>query len=353
MVDKTKKVPLGELSAYERWELPNIGDPSQVARQRESAKQEKLKLPTAEQIESITKQAYEAGFEEGHRDGFAKGSEAGRAEGHAEGLNAGQKEGYDQGLARAQAEIDQKIANLQTLMAQLANPIALQQQVVEEAMLNVAVALSRAVIHRELTLDSSSLSTTLSQVIEELPALDSGAVLKINPQDNEVVESALSGAGASIDVMNDPGLQPGGFLLKTSTQLIDYTVQKRFQKAVQGMLDSAVNQKSSSLNEVPSTIDALSDYPVDTLNEAIEPEPTSDLETSQMKVTKEEVVDETVLSVSEDALPDEDVVQNVSVEIAEDENSKEASVENVIPESESIETPSIDSGDDSSEPEDE
>lgn len=267
MVDKSKKVPLGELSAYERWELPNIGDPSQVPRKKEV--QEKIKPPTAEQIESITKQAYEAGFEEGYRDGQDKGFETGSAEGRKEGLETGHKEGYDQGLAKAQTEINQKLAQLESLMRQLVNPISMQQQLVEEAMLNVAVALSRAVIHRELSLDSSSLSLTLSQVIEELPALDAGAHLRINAQDREVVESVLSGMNASLELINDASVQAGGFLLKTASQLIDYTVQKRFQKAVQGMLDSAVNQKSSKMQEVPSNIEALSDYPVDTLSEDI------------------------------------------------------------------------------------
>jgi flagellar assembly protein FliH len=276
MVDKTKKVPLGELSAYERWELPNIGDPAQVARQSEVSRQEKIKPPTAEQIESITKQAYESGFEEGHRDGFDKGSESGHAEGYAEGLKAGQAEGYQQGLAQAESEINQQKALLQSLMAELVNPIELQRQVIEEAMLNVSVALSRAVIHRELSLDSSSLSTALSQIVEELPASDSGSVARVNPSDLDLVKSTLDNLGATIDVIVDPNVQAGGFTLKTSTQLIDFTVEKRFQKAVQGMLDSAVNKRSTNMQEVPSTIDALSDYSANTLNEELEPSSESD-----------------------------------------------------------------------------
>ncbi|KZY31924.1 MULTISPECIES: FliH/SctL family protein [unclassified Oleiphilus] len=270
MSDKNKRVPLGELSAYERWELPNIGDPGRAASQAENARKEKVKPPTAQQIESITKQAYDSGFEEGHRDGFAKGSEDGRAAGHAEGLEAGKSEGYEQGVAQGQGEIAEKLSQLDALMNQLVNPIQQQQQVVEEAMLNVAVALSRAVIHRELNIDSASLTLALSRVMEGLPALDSGAMLKVNEQDYETVSKALEALGSGIELVKDPSVIAGGFLLKTSAQVIDYTVEKRFQKAVQSMLDTAVNNTASGTQEVPVTIDSLSDYSADTLKE--EPE---------------------------------------------------------------------------------
>ncbi len=288
MVDKNRRIPVGELSAYERWELPNIGSTDELASKAQSKKTEKIKPPTAEQIEAITKQAYESGFEEGHKDGFPKGAEAGRTAGHAEGLESGKSEGYAQGLAQAQNEVNEKLAGLESLVSQIVSPIEQQQKVVEEALLNVAVALSRAVIHRELTIDSSILSLTVSRILEDLPALDSGVVLKVNERDLEQVGQILKGLAANVDLVSEPSVLAGGFLIKTSAQVIDYTVEKRFQKAVQGMLDSAVNKRPSGMQEVPATISTLSDYSSDTLNQVdsateIEPSSLSDSSTGSQQ----------------------------------------------------------------------
>ena len=53
MVDKIKQVDPGKLTAYERWELPNIGEPKVELQEQTEPKPEKLKLPTAEDIEKI------------------------------------------------------------------------------------------------------------------------------------------------------------------------------------------------------------------------------------------------------------------------------------------------------------
>jgi len=271
MVDKTRRITPGELTAYERWELPNLGDNNAVSSNRQAPiKKEKIKPLTAEDIENIRQQAYDAGFEEGR----VAGVESGHKEGLQQGKQQGQKEGLEQGLKNGQSQIDQQVDHLKILLTELSDPIAQQQDQIEQALLNVAIAISRAVIHRELQLDEASIKPAIFHILKDLPKADLGFVLTVNPVDKGTVQLLLQELDSKIELQVDASLTSGGCVLETANQLIDYTIEKRFQKTVQGMLSNAIQANGeSSLTEIPVSIDAISDYPTETLDEFKEPEP--------------------------------------------------------------------------------
>jgi len=266
MVDKTQQVDPGKLTAYERWELPNIGGNKPSSHNLTNTPQPKLKPPTAQDIETIRKQAYQAGLEEGRKAGFDKG----QADGLISGKEQGHKQGLEQGLAAGQTRINQTLAKLDALLGELVSPIEKQQALVEEAMLNVSMAVARAVIHRELSLDSSSIQQAIHFVLNDLPKMDKGFSLKINPVDEVFVNPILNRYDSELTLKLDNAIRPGGCLLISSSQLIDYTIEKRFQKTVQAMLNIAMQGSADKdTQEVPSSIGALSDYPSETLEEII------------------------------------------------------------------------------------
>lgn len=263
MVDKTKPVDPGKLTAYERWELPNIGS-NAPDRKLSNAASQKPRPPTADDIEKIRKQAYDAGFEEGRKAGFDKG--------HNEGLVSGKDDGFKQGLAEGleegQSQISDHVARLERLLSELLAPIEKQQNLIEEAMLNVSMAVARTVIHKELSLDASSIQMAIKSILDDLPKVDKGFSLIIHPDDEPHVRPVIEKYDAAITLKLDPSITPGGCFFNSSTQLIDYTIEKRFQKTVQAMLSEAVKNTSADSNlEVPSSIGALSDYPAQTLSE--------------------------------------------------------------------------------------
>lgn len=264
MSGKERKVPVEELTAYERWELPQIGggDPA-MARARASIKKA-VKPLTAEDLEKIRQEAYQAGFEEGKQAGF----EQGQKEGHVQGKQAGQQEGFNQGLQDGKVHIDQAVAQLRQCMQQLTQPIAEQQQLVEQAMMNVALAIARAVIHRELSLDSSQVAHTVNQAIHNLPDLAAGIKVHMNATDIEHARASIEGLDTAIEIIQNTSLQPGGCLVETSSQLIDYTIEKRFQKTVHSMLFEAANAGAHTSLETSTSINELSDYSAETLEEA-------------------------------------------------------------------------------------
>jgi len=289
----------GELSAYERWELPNLGDNNPIP-SRSVAKAEKIKPLTAEDIEKIRQQAYDAGFEEGR----VAGVESGRLEGVDIGKKEGLEQGLQQGLSDGQAEINNQVSHLSGLCAQLVEPLAQQQKLVEQAILNVAMAVSRAVVHRELRVDSSTILAALPCVLKDLPKADNGFILTLNPADQDVVQSALGKLGSNIELKLDPSMTVGGCFLKTSSQLVDYTIEKRFQKTVQVMLNNAAqNDRESDTREVPVSIGSLSDYSAETLDE---------VDLSEVEQSKEKVV-----GVDEPAFPEADMAEDPNSMIEE------------------------------------
>jgi flagellar assembly protein FliH len=263
MIDKKKRTALGELTAYERWELPNIGAPESSA-SHAPVKKEKIKPLTAEDIENIRKQGHDAGFEEGRTAGL----QSGRDEGLPIGRDEGRQEGLQQGLVEAQGQINNQLAQLKILMEQLINPLSQQQSILEEAILNVSVAISRSVIHRELSMDSSSIRASIPGVLNDLPDLNEGASISINPVDKGVVDTLLNDLGSKLELKLDASIMPGGYTLKTTNQLINYTIEKRFQKTVQSMLSKALRGEGAESREVPVSINELSDFSTETLDES-------------------------------------------------------------------------------------
>lgn len=233
MVNKSRYVDPGKLTAYERWELPNIGqdDKPQATVQ---AEQTKIRPPTAEEIESIRQQAFEEGKETGCQAGFEEGHKEGFTQGEATGFD----QGFEQGLTEGQSKIEMRLAQLDALLSEVTSPIEKQQALIEEAIFNLSTALSKAVIQRELELDSSTIKIAIQKILQDLPKPDKGFVVTINPVDETAVKPVLERYASEITLKLDEALDPGGFILNSSRQLVDYTIDKRFQKTVQAMLDT-------------------------------------------------------------------------------------------------------------------
>jgi len=261
-----RRIPPGELSAYERWELPNIGvSENSVGRAKSQKVEEKIKPLTADDIEKIRQQAYDAGFEEGRQAGEIKGYDEGLISGKEKGV----EDGVQQGLAEGQAKIELQLSELGQLVASLADPLASQQAILEQAVINVSMAISRAVIHRELGIDSSSIKGAVAYILSTMPKLESGSTFIVNSRDKTIVQSLIEELESTMELKVDDAISPGGCLIETSTQLIDYTVEKRFQKTVYTTLFSASKSSGGSVPvETSSSIDEMSDFPKGTLDEA-------------------------------------------------------------------------------------
>jgi len=263
MADKPRRIPASELSAYERWELPTLGGGDSGQRAVPGAG--KVKPLTADDLEKIRKDAYDDGFREGRQAGI----EAGKKEGIEQGKKTGYQQGLEKGREDGAQQIQQSVAQLTQMVKALADPLADQQHHVEQAMLNVALAISRSVIHRELHLDTDVIRSVLLEVMALLPKNASGIRVEVSPADYEYAQDAMMAVNSEAELVSSPTIHPGGCMVVTSTQQLDYTVEKRFQKVVHQMLVQANASSASQVPlESPDTFEELSEYPAALMDEA-------------------------------------------------------------------------------------
>lgn len=258
------RIPKEQLTAYERWELPLLdARGNEVAREEE----QNVKPLTAADIEAIRAAAREDGYQEGREEGFQAGLSEGRQQGHQEGLETGQAEGLERGQAEARSEIDAKLDRLEHLLGELMLPIKRHQDELETVLLNLTTVLSRAVVYRELSLDSSQIQRVVRRAIEALPSTADNLRIHVHPGDSDWVREVAARLETGASVVEDDRILPGGCTVETRHSLVDFTVEKRFQRAVQSMLDQQMTGSGAGESEeLDSLMGDLTDFHRDVMD---------------------------------------------------------------------------------------
>ncbi len=257
---KSNRIPADQLTAYERWELPAMQmSGNDVLRSRVTEVEAPVKPLTAADLENIRQQAYQAGLDEGKEEGLKLGHQEGFDKGFLEGKERGEEQGLQEGRTagqqQKQVEIDESLKRLQSVMEQLLEPIRQHDEEIEESLLNLVLAISRAVVKRELLLDSRQIKTVLLDALALLPPSAANVKVRINPADFDHIAGVAESVATSAQVITSDDILPGGCKVETLHSLIDFTIEKRFQKTIQQMLD----RHTSSLppDEAPDLADSM------------------------------------------------------------------------------------------------
>lgn len=144
-------------------------------------------------------------FAELERDAFAKG------------FQQGERAGAEAAAKRGEAtlrRLAQTIEELATLRAELVQKT--ERQVVE-----LAFAIARRVLRRELEVDREVLITMARIALERLGE-NTSATIRMNPDDYATLGArAQLGEGSVVRIVPDPVVNPGGCLVQTDFGLID------------------------------------------------------------------------------------------------------------------------------------
>lgn len=285
MSDKSyrDRIPSADLTAYERWELPLLDDQGNEIAPSSREEEMDVKPLTAADLERIHKEAWDEGHRDGQTEGYNKGYKDGHEAGHKEGFAKGEAEGLEAGKTRALEETQQQVEaglnRLDMVMGELLDPIERQRDEVESALVNLATALTRVILHRELKIDSSQIRQVVAQALDTLPSPADNVRIRVHPSDRQWVEDVAERFEAQTRITEDDSLMPGGCLVETHHSLVDFTVEKRFQKTLQTMLDRQLSQ-SETLEG--SELDALMGELTDMHRELLDdPSPTSDPENGE------------------------------------------------------------------------
>lgn len=258
--------PKEQLTAWEKWELPLLD-----AQGNQVEEVEEVKPLTAADLEEIRSAAREDGFQEGREAGYTEGFEAGRADGHKEGFAAGKQEGHAHGEQQArelaQAELASRLDRLEHILGELLLPIERHEEELETVMVNLVTVLARAVVYRELGTDSSQIRQVVRRAIAALPSTANNLRIHIHPDDIEPVREVAERLESGASIIEDDTLMPGGCKVESNHSLVDFTVEKRFQHAVQGMLEEQLAEPAGAdnLSQTPH-LGELTDFHRDVLS---------------------------------------------------------------------------------------
>ncbi|MNP10578.1 Flagellar assembly protein FliH [compost metagenome] len=244
-MDDTRESDAGELirardgRGFDLWSLPSF-DPvvelpepepepeaAEEAVQVEEVPVEDVKPLTLEELEAIRQDAYNEGFATGEKDGF-----------HAGQLKARQE---------ADAILQQRLHGLETLMSQLFEPIAEQDQLIEQALVNLVQHVVRQVIQRELGQDSSHVRQVLREALKLLPMGADNIRIHVNPQDFDLIKALRDRHEETWRILEDDALLPGGCRIETEHSHVDASIETRLAQATKQLFEQQREQATHPL----------------------------------------------------------------------------------------------------------
>ncbi len=158
----------------------------------------------------------------GHAEGFAAGRAAALAE--AEAQHAIYRANEGQEAARRLASL------LQTAEAGLADA----QQSIARGTLEIACALARQVLRRELATDPHAIEPVVHEALSLLLADGRAATVRLSPADFDLLDAPLRAqfSGQPVTVLSDTAVQPGDCLVESAGAVVDGSVASRWSRAV-------------------------------------------------------------------------------------------------------------------------
>lgn len=242
MADKRflNRIPFEEIQSAAIWSLPaldngakvvpsvkkkhNSNDPQSHERIEDVAASE-VKPVTAEHLQKMTElveqEARELGYQEGLQKGFAEGSEQGR------------KQGEQKAYSECKASLEDKTRLFRELADALMDPVAMQDDGLENWIIDTAVQLAKHLINRELTEDPSALFHIIERAVTSLPAGASNIRVYLHADDVELAHEAFADTGQQWRFYGDPQLSRGGCRVVSEQSLVDYSVENRLQKMLE------------------------------------------------------------------------------------------------------------------------
>ena len=190
-----------ESSKYQRWVLPRVSGPT-------------VSVATANELETIQKQAYNEAFA------------------------LGQKEGYDQKIQ----EFNSKISSLQSIIEVLSEPLKDIDEDVVNQLAELSMVVAKQVVRRELHTEQGEIVGIVREAMTALPASTRKINLHIHPDDSEIIRTAFS-LGVTDDsdelrwkLTEDPIITRGGCKISSENSRIDATVEARLNRVISTLL---------------------------------------------------------------------------------------------------------------------
>ncbi|MED5441491.1 MAG: FliH/SctL family protein [Pseudomonadota bacterium] len=233
-------------------------------------------FPTAEELEAIRREAYNAGLEQGlvegrqqgHKDGYDAGFAEGQADGQAQGFDAGKKEGstagFQEGKALGSQEVTDEAQRLRQINATLTAALKERDAELPEVMLMLLTRLAEQVLEHELNSGADSIAQFVDKAIAALPSGETLAKVYVSEADSEL----LASHSVANKLLVDKTLNAGECRVESENTLVEYSVSESLQQTIVA-LASKLLTASDGYPDDASGESALIDVPEDTSSEDV------------------------------------------------------------------------------------
>lgn len=151
---------------------------------------------------------------------------------------AGAREGETAGRNRATAEVQPVVERLARSIQEIASLRGRLRREAEADVVQLALAIARRVVRRELAVDPDALRGLVVAALEKLQGQEISRV-KVHPSHQGLVASCLqqNPAGSRVEVLPDPSLEPGSAIFETTRGNLDASVDAQLQEIERGLAD--------------------------------------------------------------------------------------------------------------------
>jgi flagellar assembly protein FliH len=170
----------------------------------------------------------------GEQTGLAEPGETEKKVAWQDGYRQGEAEGFKK--ARRQAEVLERRLAVTIEEVALLRPRLRRQA--ERQMVELALAVARRILHRQLNMDPEALLGIVKAALERVGAREV-VEIRVAPAFKAKLESALAGLGrpSATRLVDDPGLEAGAVLIETDRGRLDASVATQLEEIERGFAD--------------------------------------------------------------------------------------------------------------------
>lgn len=153
------------------------------------------------------------------------------------------QQGFDQGRAvgieAGTRELADRVEAIGRVLDALARPLEDLDHRVEEEILGLVQSIVRHLVRREIHLDPTHVVGVIREALSALPVSADDVVVRLHPEDAEVVRACLTPADQdrAWHIDTDPLLERGGCLVSSARSNVDARLDARLSRIVAGLLD--------------------------------------------------------------------------------------------------------------------
>jgi flagellar assembly protein FliH len=152
------------------------------------------------------------------------------------------QQGYQEGeTAAAHKAAQQQQQALERMAHSIEETVALRlrmRQQMEEDLIQLAIAIARRILHRELSVDPEALLGIVKASLRRIEKRDLHR-LRVAPADARLLEQHLAALQlpARVEIVADPSLERGSFLLETGRGTLDASIETQLEEIDRGLSD--------------------------------------------------------------------------------------------------------------------